>query len=46
MACRERTWLAAVRDRFAATAAHEAHRLEVNRLWLDIWNSRNPFVHR
>ena len=28
-------WLAAAKDWLAAMAAHEAHRLEVNRLWLE-----------
>jgi hypothetical protein len=36
------TWLAAVRDWFAATAAHEAHRLEVNRLWLEYLELAEP----
>ena len=35
-------WLAAVRDRFAATAAHEAHRFEVNRLWLEYLELAEP----
>ena len=42
MACRESAWLAAVRDRFAATAAHEAHRFEVNRLWLEYLELAEP----
>ena len=39
MACRRE-------DRFAATAAHEAHRLEVNRLWLEYLELAEPVVHR
>jgi len=35
-------WFAGVRDWLAATAALEAHRLEVNRLWLEYLELADP----